>query len=342
MPSRATDPIAPVARLSEDAQDTLIELQMLLLDVPYIAFGRCLSRGDRTRYNVVFPSTFGSARRKPVRPRFQAFAEDEFWPVAQTLLFGEEAWRSAVQPFVLAHKVNTLAIGEGEDYYGEPIFHLHVDGRVGRRDERDAMQRRRYRLLTSLVPRSSCPAEERRRSTVYLREQPDGGVASTDAMHRWAASRFEECGLSRGKRRPLYRVPLSQIVRAAPGDVHMHASHGHGTIGAAYPVHAEANPCPPGRAYHAIDLDDAVVLERGGDGRVRGVAETRRVPIEQIIRLLDGACEAARLLEGVARLRTALLRRAGASDGRPSETRLLCAALSVLLARLLSSSPKKG
>lgn len=327
----ATDPIAPVARLSEDAQDALLELQVLLIDVPYIVFGRCVSRSDCTRYNVVFPSTFGSARRKPVRPRFQAFAEDEFWPLAQTLLFGEEGWINAVQPFLLAHKVNTLAIGEDEDYYGEPIFHLHVDGRVGRRDERDAMQRRRYRLLTSLVPRS-CPAEERR-STVYLREQPDGGVASTDAMHRWAASRFEECGLSRGKRRPLYRVPLSQIVRAVPGDVHLHASHGHGTINSAYPVHAEANPCPPGRAYHAIDLDDAVVLKRGDDGRVRGVAETRRVPIERIIRLLDGACDAARLLDGVAHLRAALLRRAGASAARPSETRLLCAALSVLLAR---------
>ena len=321
-PDAMRDPIAPVARIDPDVQRLLLTLQCVLVDVPYVTFGRPADApSDARRFNLVFPASFGSARRKPVTQRFQSFTESHFWVVARLLLFGS-GWSESVAPFLLSHKVNTLAIGEGEAYYGENIFHLHVDGSVGRRVARDRMQKRRYRFLVSFVPPTVCDP----RSTVYLKTQPPDGCASTRAMHTWLVDRFVECGLSEGRSRPLYRVTENDIVRAMPGDVFMHPSHGFGSIGAAYPIHAEANPCPSGRVYHAIDLDDLIVTERANSGKGLRLVETRRVPVETVIALLgasgspDHVAMVRRTLSESLRMRVLC-----------ADTRLLCMALALVV-----------
>ena len=316
----STDPIAPVARIDERSQELCLRLLHVLLDIPYALFGRTSSSPQK--YNVVFPNSFGSARRKPVTPQFQKFAEDYFWPIMCLVLFGRQGWQE-MQPFLLAHKVNTLVIGEDEDYYGQSIYHLHIDGHVGKMSN-DMMQRRRYRFLVSFVPSST--EEDLRGSTVYLREQPKNGCASVKYMHKWASEHFEECGLSRGNRRPLYKVHDTGVFRAAPGDVFVHASHGYGTIGAAFPIHAEANPCPNGRVYHAIDFDDIIDLERRENGKVAGVSSTRRVPVVRAIGYISRAGDKSRIHGVVCLLRQHL--RCRILD---NTAKLLCFALAICI-----------
>ncbi len=65
------------------------------------------------------------------------------WRATNALLFGQDNYEECVLPYLLSHKINTLAIGEEEDYYGKPIYHLHVDGKPGRLNDKDQMQSRR-------------------------------------------------------------------------------------------------------------------------------------------------------------------------------------------------------
>ena len=51
------------------AQLVLVQIQRHLLDKPYDLFGKVVGSWDR--YNIVFPKSFGSDRRKPVSEVFQ-------------------------------------------------------------------------------------------------------------------------------------------------------------------------------------------------------------------------------------------------------------------------------
>lgn len=62
-------------------------------------------------------------------------------------------------------------------------------------------------------------------STVYLRRQPKHGFHHNDELHAYLRLRFPECGLSRGRDRPLYEVSEGALYRAKPGEVLTHRSH---------------------------------------------------------------------------------------------------------------------
>ena len=79
--------------LSPVAQAILCAMTAQLLEAPYLEFGRPASVPTTERFNIVFPSTFGSDRRKPVTPEFQAFCEAVYWPLINALLFGRAGWR---------------------------------------------------------------------------------------------------------------------------------------------------------------------------------------------------------------------------------------------------------
>ena len=131
------------------AQHLLIAMQQLLLDGPYEAFGK--TEGSEERFNLVFPKTYGSDRRKPVSARFQDFCEAVYWPLVNALLFGVEGWEQ-VRRHLTAFKVNTLQISADEFYYGQDIYHFHLDHKIGRLDPKDQMQKQTMRVIFSTVP----------------------------------------------------------------------------------------------------------------------------------------------------------------------------------------------
>ena len=121
------------------AQKLLVKLQQRLLDSPYEAFGRV--EGSWQQYNIVFPSTFGSDRRKPVSARLMAYAEAVYCPIMYVLLFGIQGWQ-AIRKHLLSFKANTIKVdfhpelfetpeGAGDAGGSANIFHMHLDGRIG-------------------------------------------------------------------------------------------------------------------------------------------------------------------------------------------------------------------
>ena len=265
--------------MAPEAQAVVCEMQVALLEAAYEAFGRADDSAER--FNIVLPSSFGSDRRKPVTAEFQTFCERVYWPLMNALLFGQRAW-AAVEPHLTCFKVNTLRISEDEFYYRQPIYHFHLDHRIGPLAPKDATQRRTMRLIFSIVPAalsshvrpaspppppppSSSPLPPLRvtacrhqsfDSTVYLTRQPPQGFHSNVALHRYMEARFPERGLSAGRSRPLYEVADAELYRAVPGEVCTHHSH------PGRPIHAETNPCPEGRGLYVLDWEDIAHVHR--------------------------------------------------------------------------------
>ena len=124
-------------------------MQHALLEASYIDFGRV--DADSTRFNIVFPSTFGSDRRKPVTAEFQQFCETVYWPLVSVFLFGRAGW-SSIRRHLTSFKVNTLRISEDEFYYGLPIYHFHLDHMIGQPAPKDECQLNTCRMIFSIVP----------------------------------------------------------------------------------------------------------------------------------------------------------------------------------------------
>ena len=242
------------------AQGLLCTMQHALLDEPYALFGK--AEGSTERYNIVMPKSFGSDRRKPLTDAFQQFCEDVFWPLANALLFSIDGWQS-IRRNLTAFKLNTLRIGEDEDYYNQPIYHFHLDHKIGRLNLKDEAQKRTMRMIFSTVPAAldDQKGSSAYDSSVYLRRQPAAGFPSFKELHAYMRTRFPERGLSAGKQRPLYEVDDSELYRAPPGEVLIHTSH------PGCPVHAECNPCPDGRCLYVLDWSDCphyLAQEHGG------------------------------------------------------------------------------
>ena len=172
------------------AQYLICEMQASLLEKPYNSFGKTV--GSEDLFNLVLPSTFGSDRRKPVTSDFQAFTEAVYWPLFNALLFGSSAW-SDLAPFLTCFKVNTLRISEDEFYYNQPIYHFHLDHRIGALAPKDHSQKRTSRMIFSAVPAAmrhlplwhkhfpggvTAVADPAFDSTVYLKMQPPHGFHS--------------------------------------------------------------------------------------------------------------------------------------------------------------------
>lgn len=278
--------------LHAEAQRLVCCMQAELLEAPYRAFGRVGAGVDgdtgEERFNLVYPSTFGSDRRKPVTPRFQQFTESVHWPLLSVLLFGDgsRGWE-AVRPHLTSLKVNTLRISEDEFYYNRPIYHFHLDHKIGTPAPNDANQRTTMRLIFSVVPAAlaTLPAERGggvvatgeplHDSTVYLRMQPPRGFDKQEHLHAYLRRRYPERGLSAGRERPLYEVGDDELYRAKPGEVCVHHSH------PGRPVHAETNPCPDGRGLYVLDWTD--LRNVAPDGKLQ---PPTRMPIESILRLM--------------------------------------------------------
>ncbi|KAL1503555.1 hypothetical protein AB1Y20_012034 [Prymnesium parvum] len=276
--------------LSPLAQALLCSMTSALLEQPYLAFGRPDSSAA-DRFNIVFPKTFGSERRKPIAPAFQDFCEAVYWPLFNALLFGD-GW-PAVAEHLTSLKLNTLRISEDEFYYGLPIYHFHLDHKIGKLEPKDETQRRTMRLIFSTVPGALRSASDggveqeehaRHDSTVYLTRQPRHGFHHNDELHRYLCQRFPERGLSRGRDRPLYEVSDVCLYRAKPGEVLTHGSH------PGLPIHAETNPCPEGRCLYVLDWADIrrVVYDESDlkGKKVQKVLPCTRVPKPTILGLI--------------------------------------------------------
>ena len=189
------------------AQALLCAMQHALLEAPYIDFGRV--DADSTRFNIVFPSTFGSDRRKPVTAEFQPFCETVYWPLVSVFLFGRAGW-SSLRRHLTSFKVNTLRISEDEFYYGLPIYHFHLDHKIGQPAPKDECQLNTCRMIFSIVPAAlEAGAAPEHDSTVYLRRQPPHGFTKQEALHTYLKTRYPEVGLARGRQRHSTRLPTT-------------------------------------------------------------------------------------------------------------------------------------
>eukprot|EP00041_Stephanoeca_diplocostata_P014443 m.262492 g.262492 ORF g.262492 m.262492 type:complete len:431 (+) comp19697_c0_seq73:283-1575(+) len=103
-------------KLAEAAQRVLVKIQYHLLDCQYAAFGK--TAGSWARYNIVFPSTFGSDRRKPVTENFQRYCDDMYCPIVYALLFGADVWKAELSMHLSSFKTNTIKVCESTAFHG--------------------------------------------------------------------------------------------------------------------------------------------------------------------------------------------------------------------------------
>ena len=76
------------------------------------------------------------------------------------LLFGRDGWEE-VRPHLTAFKINTLQISENEFYYGQDIYHFHLDHKIGKLEPKDENQKRTKRMIFSTVPAALQPSQGR-------------------------------------------------------------------------------------------------------------------------------------------------------------------------------------
>jgi len=126
------------------------------------------------------------------------------------------------------------------DFYGTNAYHMHLDNKLGKRCIKDSTQKRRTRILFSVID-EHVPGPE---STVYLLRQPKEGFLTQKAFHAYMRTRYEA---STKSSRPIYQIPDEDIMRMAPGVVAVHTSH------PGLPIHSEPNPCPKGRCAFILD-----------------------------------------------------------------------------------------
>jgi hypothetical protein len=117
------------------AQRLLHRIQVALVDEPYASFGR--AEGSWEGYTLMFRNGRPSRdNRKPVADLFHEYVEEVYRPIIFAILFGEAGWAE-----VGAHwdkfKSCTINVMDNTSFYGESIFHMHIDGKVGIRDEKD-------------------------------------------------------------------------------------------------------------------------------------------------------------------------------------------------------------
>jgi hypothetical protein len=225
-----------------------------LLSEQYKAFGK--KEGSFENYNIVFPSTFGSKRRKIVTEEFQDFSEKVFWKIINIIMYGESGWKH-----LLSFKINTIKISEHSFYYGKRVYHMHLDNKIGIIQQNDIHQLRKIRIVFSIIPDAitkiggmyNINTHPKYLSTVYLKNQPLCAFLKQQFFHEWMSSKYEEVGLINGNSRPLYKICDDDIYRAGPGEVGIHHSH---PCEGSQEIHAEANPVPDSRILFAIDFQD--------------------------------------------------------------------------------------
>eukprot|EP00041_Stephanoeca_diplocostata_P014431 m.261669 g.261669 ORF g.261669 m.261669 type:complete len:307 (+) comp19697_c0_seq12:283-1203(+) len=241
-------------KLAEAAQRVLVKIQYHLLDCQYAAFGK--TAGSWARYNIVFPSTFGSDRRKPVTENFQRYCDDMYCPIVYALLFGADVWKAELSMHLSSFKTNTIKVCESTAFHGmssiqvvqlagvfellfafpsvyvgsfdfrtagENIFHMHLDGRIGKLQPKNKMERHSSRFLFSIVPeqlgdgacfRSLEHSSDNAAASANVPTEDDNGHVCNSVAHEGdhnatsqTSTRVGVCSTSR---------PSTEVTRAAP------------------------------------------------------------------------------------------------------------------------------
>jgi len=264
--------------LAPCVQSLILLLEDLLLKRPYEQFGKNSQSGER--YNIVHPSDFGSARRKPVTPEFQNYSE-HFWNAMNVLLFGDEY--ETIAKHLLSFKVNTIKVSECAPYYGTNAYHMHLDNRVGLFEEKNETQRRKIRVVFSVVHGYNESYHPKYRSTVFLKEQSPAPFKSQHEFHKYMQSRYTDTGTESGNSRPIYAIPPKDLTWSMPGDVTVHHSH---CESGSQEIHAEANPVPDGRVLIAIDFQD-IIHGRENKKQIPATRIPEKLIIQQMAVLAD-------------------------------------------------------
>ena len=326
------------------AQELLQRIQEGLVDAPYTQFGKTEGSWERG-YNIVFPSSFGSDRRKPVTAAFQEHCDSVYCPVVYTLLFGSRGWRE-ICAHLSSFKSNTIKVCEEGGigvFHGRNVFHMHLDGKIGKLQPKNQTQKHASRLLFSIVPAAlreyraakakvqpgpgyaaaaaaaaaaataAGPSHDQSYSygcTVYPTWQLREGFANNHEFHRYMESAYHERALSKGLPRPLYEIPEEAVYRSKTGEVLIHKSHADAT--GPQPIHAEANPCPD-RYLFVFDFKN--LMNHDEHGKVMPSTEIPEATILKHMRVLADSTSIAfaERLEEVAQVARDLLCHAASS-----------------------------
>ena len=218
------------------------KLQDQLVDAPYKTFGK--TEGSWEGYTLLFRGyAQNNDMRKPVADVFQEYLEKVYCPLMWTFLFGTQGWRE-LRPHYSQFKACTIKVCEGTSFYGDNVFHHHIDGKIGMLEKKNFVQRHMNRQLFSIVKDAvSDEALERRReenpekseeelvhaniekcnddplaygTTCYPIWQPKKGFRSNHEFHKYMQAHYNEVGLlNSGLPRPHYEVPLRRQTKGS-------------------------------------------------------------------------------------------------------------------------------
>jgi len=307
--------------LSEDMKTTkvvmdpliqrfMFNFQTAVVDSPYNKFGKVAESWED--YTLMFRNGFNAGRdeRKPITEEFQVYLEKVYCPVLWTLLYGLAGWK-IVKRFYSQFKSCTIKVCAGTGFYGDNVFHMHIDGKIGYRQLNNHKQRTMNRLLFSVVRDAvSDEALEKesgiddskldsdvyeddsviRRSvekvqadqkqygaTCYPIWQPTKGFKSNHEFHKYMQKYYNEVGLlNSGLPRPHYELPEELMYRAKSGEVLIHKSHADKE--GPQEVHSEPNPCPD-RHFWAFDWTNVL---HGLDPETGKQIKAEPVPVDYI------------------------------------------------------------
>lgn len=274
----------PVSRFHMDhlCQRMIYKMQVTLVDKPYNSIGK--TEGSWDNYTLMFRNGWHNVgdKRKPVTQTFQDFCEKVYVPIMTKMLFGN-GW-DKIKEHWGSFKSCTIKVCEGdENFLGENIFHMHIDGRVGLLQKKNHTQRHMSRLLfsivTDVVEHEDHTSNLENGTTVYPIWQPLTGFDSNQTFHKYMQSKYHECGLQNsGLPRPHYAIPEDLIYRAVSGEVLFHFTHSDDKNGKGpQAIHSEPNPCPD---RHLFVFDWNNIIRRDDNGRYLPSIE---VPEDEII-----------------------------------------------------------
>jgi hypothetical protein len=259
--------------MSLKIQKIIILIHEILIDEAYKDFGD-IHNNDlyKPEYSLVIPSTFGSARRKPVHQKFQEYCEEIYFPIITSLYFGIEGW-AVIKDHLSSFKINTMTM----IHLVPDVYHMHLDAKIGEYMPKNKAQKHVTRILTSFVPLATKLPKCRNLlgCTVYPKIQPDKPFLNNKMYHKYMCSMYDEEGLSQNKPRPLYKIEPHDTVRLLSGEVAVHPSH---TVDTAQPIHSEPNPNPIGGRY-ALIWDFVNIIVNNGKNKI----DNYPIPLNKIL-----------------------------------------------------------
>jgi hypothetical protein len=255
--------------ISHRIQRLIHAVQTALVDLPFDAYGKT---EPYTQFGLTWEGYTLMARngwqggdlRKPVTAGFQEFFEQVYCPVIWALLFGER-WGPEFHKHYAQFKSCTIKVCENTGFYGNDIFHMHVDGKIGLLQRKNFSQKHMSRLLFSIVTDAleeegeEPNTKQEYGTTAFPIWQPKKGFRNNHEFHKYMQTYYLDRGLENsGLTRPHYEIPENLIYRAVPGEVLIHQTH---AIHGCQPIHSEPNPCPD-RHLYVFDWNNIVTKDQ--------------------------------------------------------------------------------